>query len=55
MPFEIYLVAKGKDAKEDKLKVNLLLHCAGPEAIEEYSHFVFTNEVLKSSHCHASM
>ena len=55
VPFEIYFVAKGKDAKEDKLKVNLLLHCAGPEAIEEYSHFVFTDEVLKSSHCHASM
>ena len=44
MQFEIYLVAKGKDAKADKLKVNLLLHCAGPEAIEEYSHFVFTDE-----------
>ena len=29
MQFEIYLVAKGKDAKADKLKVNLLLHCAG--------------------------
>ena len=44
MKFEIYLVAKGKDAKADKLKVNMLLHCAGPEAIEEYSHFVFTDE-----------
>ena len=39
--FEIYLVAKGKDDKEDKLKVNLLLNCAGPSAIEEYSHFVY--------------
>ena len=44
MQFEIYLVAKGKDDKADKLKVNMLLHCAGPEAIEEYSHFVFTDE-----------
>ena len=44
MQFEIYLVAKGKDDKAGKLKVNMLLHCAGPEAIEEYSHFVFTDE-----------
>ena len=42
MQFEIYVVAKGKDDKADKLKVNMLLHCTGPEAIEEYSHFVFT-------------
>ncbi|XP_048590510.1 uncharacterized protein LOC125573783 [Nematostella vectensis] len=41
MQFEIYLVAKGKDEKPDKLKVNLLLNCAGADAIEEYSHFVF--------------
>ena len=41
MQFEIYLVAKGKDEKPDKLKVNMLLNCAGPEAIEEYSHFVY--------------
>ena len=33
MQFEIYLVAKGKDEKPDKLKVNMLLNCAGPEAI----------------------
>lgn len=38
--FEIFLVAKGKDDKADKLKVNMLLHSAGPEAIEEYNHFV---------------
>ena len=35
MQFEIYLVAKGKDDKADEMKVNMLLHCAGPEAIEE--------------------
>jgi len=40
MQFEIYLVVKSKDNKPDKLKVNMFLHCAGPEAIEEYSHFV---------------
>ena len=43
MQFEIYLVVRGKDDKADKLKVNMLLHCSGPEAIEEYSHFVFTD------------
>ena len=42
--FEIYLVAKGKDDKVEKLKVNMLLRCTGPEAIEEYSHFELTNE-----------
>ena len=51
MQFEIYLVAKGKDDKEDKLKVNLLLNCVGPGAIEEYSHFVYnegeSNESFK--------
>ena len=29
MQFEIYLVAKGKDDKPDKLKVNMLLNFAG--------------------------
>ena len=38
MQFEIYLEAKGKDSKPDKSKVNLLLNCAEPEAIEENSH-----------------
>ena len=32
MQFEIYLMAKSKNDKLDKLKVNMLLHCAGPEA-----------------------
>ena len=35
MQFEIYLVAKGKDDKAEKMKVTMLLHCAGPEDIEE--------------------
>ena len=46
MQFEIYLVAKGKDGNEDKLEVNLLLNCAGPNAIEEHSHFVYNNVVM---------
>ena len=49
MQFEIYLVAKGKDEKPDKLKVNKLLNCAGPEAIEEYSHFGEEKEKRKKT------
>jgi len=51
MQFEIYLVAKGKDDKAGKLKVNMLLHCAASEAIEEFSHFVFTDEEDKYCCC----
>lgn len=50
MQFEIYLVAKGKDEKPDKLKVNMLLNCAGPEAIEEYSHFVYNEGEEKENY-----
>ena len=49
MQFEIYLVAKAKDEKTDKLKVNMLLYCAGPEAIQDYSHFVFNT--VESNEC----
>lgn len=51
----IYLVhvAKGKDEKPDKLKVNMLLHCACPEAIEEYSRFVFNEG--ESNECYADV
>lgn len=35
MEFNIYLAAKEKDSKADKLKVNLLLNFAGSQAIEE--------------------
>ena len=50
MQFEIYLVAKGKEKATDKVKVNLLLNCAGPDAIEEYSHFDFNEEKDKESY-----
>ena len=50
MQFEIYLVAKGKDEKPDKLKVNMSLNCAGPEAIEEYSHFVYNEGEEKENY-----
>lgn len=53
MRFEIYLVAKGKDGKPAKLKVNLLLNCAGPEGIEEYSHFVYNER--KDKECFADV
>jgi len=41
MRFEIYLEASEKTKKSDKIKVNLMLNCAGSEAIEEYSHFTY--------------
>lgn len=41
MRFEIYLVATDKEKKSDKIEVNLLLNCAGSDAIEEYSHFTY--------------
>ena len=50
MQFEIYLVGKGKDEKPDKLKVNMLLNCAGPEAIEEYSPFVYNEGEEKENY-----
>ena len=45
--FEIYLVANEKDRKSEKLKVNLLLNFAGSQAIEEYSHFVYGEDVTR--------
>ena len=53
MQLEIYLVAKGEDEKPDKLKVNMLLNCAGPEAIEEYSHFVYNEGEEKENYANA--
>lgn len=53
MQFEIYLIAKEKDGKAEKLKVNMLLNCAGPEAIEEYSHFIYNGE--ESNECYADV
>lgn len=47
-------MAKAKDEKPDKLKVDILLHCAGPEAIEEYSHFVF-NEGKRNVQCYENV
>ena len=50
MQFEIYLVAKGKDEKPDKLKEYMLLNCAGPEEIEECSHFVYNEGEEKENY-----
>ena len=48
-------MAKSKDIddKPDRLKVNMLLHCAGPEAIEEYSYFVYN--VGEDKECYADV
>ena len=48
--FEIFLVAKTKDEKPDKLKINLLLNCAGANAIEKFSHFVFNEGESRESY-----
>ena len=34
-------MAAEKEKKADKIKVNLLLNCAGSDAIEEYTHFTY--------------
>ena len=49
MRFEIYLIATEKNKKSDVLKVNLLLHCADPEAIEEYNNCVCNEGESKDS------
>ena len=50
MQFEIYLMAFAKDKKPE---VNMLLYCAGPEVIEEYSHFIFNEG--ESNKCYAEV
>jgi transposase InsO family protein len=57
--FKLYLSATGKDEKSDELKVSLLLHVAGDDAIELYNTFQFgdskpkLDDVLKKfqEHC----
>ena len=51
--FEIYLIAAEKEKKADKVKANLLLNCAGSDAIEEYTHFTYGPE--ESAHSFADV
>jgi len=37
--FELYLVAKEKTKKPDETKIAMLLSAIGPEALERYNHF----------------
>ena len=37
--FELYLVAKEKTEKPDETKIAMLLSAIGPEALERYNHF----------------
>jgi hypothetical protein len=36
---EIYFTASGNDEKDERIQVNILLHCAGPKVIEIYDQF----------------
>lgn len=40
---EIYLTASGNAEKDEKMQVNILLHCAGPKVIEIYDQFTWAN------------
>ena len=45
--FELYLTASGNDAKEEATKSAILLHVAGPEALEVYNTFTWEAEADK--------
>ena len=47
--FELYMIASGGAAKEEKIKVALLLHVLGEEALEIYNSFDMT-EAEKASY-----
>ena len=42
--FEIYMTAAGKTEAKDDVKTSLLLHAIGPEGIEIFNTFTFTEE-----------
>ena len=42
--FEIYMTAAGKTEANDDVKTSLLLHAFGPEGIEIFNTFTFTEE-----------
>jgi hypothetical protein len=42
--FEIYMAASGKTQAEDTVKTSLLLHAIGPEGLETFNAFTFTEQ-----------
>lgn len=40
--FDNYLLATESDKKSDAVKIALLLTCMGPEALDRYNHFDYT-------------
>ena len=45
--FELYMTASGNDSKSDETKSAILLHVAGPEALEIYNTFTWDAEADK--------
>ena len=45
--FELYMTASGNDSKEEGTKSAILLHVAGPEALEVYNTFTWEEEADK--------
>lgn len=44
---EVYMEASWASAKPAKARTAIILHCAGPEALEVYDQFEFTEEEAK--------
>jgi hypothetical protein len=42
--FELYLKASGAVSKDEEIKVAILLHCVGEEALKVFNTFVFAND-----------
>jgi len=46
---DIYLLASGASAKDNKIQKAIILHCAGPRVIELEHHFNYANDEEKES------
>ncbi|RUS87639.1 hypothetical protein EGW08_004624 [Elysia chlorotica] len=46
---EVYLEASGATAKPEKARTAIILHCAGPDALEVYDQFEFTEDEDKDN------
>ena len=46
---EIYLLASGATAKDNKIQEMIILHCAGPRVIELEHHFTNANDEDENS------
>jgi hypothetical protein len=46
--FEIYLRASGLAVQENEVKTSVLLHSIGPEALDVYNAFTYTDDETKT-------